>query len=241
LPADLHDFLSSEGVQLRLDDHNRATGQTIEVTASAAQAATSLPCTALASPLLAGTVLEFDGGGLALQAEVTLSAVAPAGSVALTTQPLAVAMPPGAQAFDNGVNLALAFRALKACYYGTSRVKLYCNGRYDDQELVKSWNVNRWAVAVALCWLCRRRLLPSETACKEAEEAMAEMKMVQTGQLNVDGAGTRTSSWPFMSNLTLDVSYDYRRLRVQQSMSEPTPTQYSQAVDWNSSLSLWEF
>ena len=35
-PSDVYDYVGTEGVDLRLDDHNRATGQTIQATATAA-------------------------------------------------------------------------------------------------------------------------------------------------------------------------------------------------------------
>ncbi len=67
---------------------------------------------------------------------------------------------------------------------------------------------------------------------------MEELKQVNCGMLRLEDIGTRTSAWPFLSNVTLDLRYDYAKVRVEPSLSELTPTQYGQFVDWNSALWL---
>ena len=62
------------------------------------------------------------------------------------------------------------------------------------------------------------------------------MKLVQASELNIEDIGTRTSGWPFLSNVTIDLSYTVRKVRVETAISEPTQTQYPQAIDWNSYL-----
>lgn len=237
MPSDLFDWLGTEGVQLRLDDHNLATGQTIQLTAAAALGATTLAITALQAPLLAGTVLEFDGGGTPAVIEVILSATATLGATSITVNPLSAPLAALSQAFDSGVNVALAQRLVKACQYGTSQVKLYCCSRYDDSELAKSWSVNRWALSLASRWFCKRRAQPCPVGIQEdADEALEEMKQVRVGMLQIEDIGTRTSGWPFLSNVTVDIGYDYAKIRVEPPLSEATPTQYGQHVDWNSVL-----
>jgi hypothetical protein len=238
LPSDVMDYLGVEGTQLRLDDHLMATGQRITVWPQpAVQGATTVNVAALSSPILSGTVLEFDGAGMAAVSEVTTAQTAALGSTLLTVNPLAAALPVNAQAADSGVNLALAQRLVKGCQYATSRVKLYCCSRYDDSALATCWTVNRWATSLAAQWVCKRRAQAAPKGVEDdVEDTMEEMRRVKAGQLQLEDVGTRTSAWPTMSNVTVQVGWDYSRVRVQQPISEPTPTQYAQFVDWNSVL-----
>ncbi len=238
-PNDVFDYVGVEGAQLRLDDHSLATGQTIKTTAAAAIGATTLAVTALQYPLLAGSVLEFDGGGTTEVVEAILTAVATVGSTSLTVAALPVAIAALAQAQDSGVNLATAQRLTKGCQYGTSQVKLYCNNRYDDSVLAQSWSVNRWSTYLAGRWVAKRR---GQTAPKgieqDVEEALDELRQVRTGMLCIEDIGTRTSGWPFISNVTVDIGYNITKVRVEQPISELTPTQYGQYVDWSSVLGV---
>jgi hypothetical protein len=247
LPSDVFDALGTDGAQLRLDDYNQATGLTIQVTAAAAQGATAVNVTALQSPLLAGSVLEFQGSNLPAVAEVVTSAVATVGATSLTVAPLQAAVNQLATAIDNGVNFALAQRLVKACQYGTSQVKLYCSMRYDDTDLYNNaterGSVNRWATALASKWLCSRRgQSPPGSVAQDAKDALDELKMVRMGQLSIEDIGTRSAGTPFITNVTVDISYTYAKMRVEQNLSEMTPTQYGQYADWNSIFSLqWEY
>lgn len=233
-PNDIFDWLGAEGVDLLLDDRNEATGQKVQASQNTAAGATALPITALSFPLLAGSTLQFAGSGMDQQA-VTLSAVAQKGAVSLAVNPLLAPVNALASALDSGVNVAAARRLVKACQYGTSQVKLYCCTRYDDSQLVLAWSVNRWATTLAARWICRRR---RQTAPKgieqDAEDALKEMAMVKSGALSIEDIGTRTSGWPYMSNVDVDVRYDVAKVRVIPMLSEATPTNYAQFVDWTS-------
>ena len=239
LPGDIFDYLGSEQAQLCLDDHNQATGQILNATALAAVGATTISVTPLSSPLLRGTVLEWDGGGMDAVVQAVLTAAAPVGSTSLSVSALAAAINASAQARDSGVNVALAQRLVIGCSHGTARVKLYCCSRYDDSQLVQSWSVNRWATVCGARWLRKRR---SQTAPKgiedDFEEALEEMRQVQVGCLQIEDIGTRTSGWPFVTNTTVQIGYETARVRVEQSISEATPTQFGQFVDWSSVFSL---
>ena len=233
------DDLGVEGVQLRLDDTSSVTAQTIQATAVAALGATAISITALSSPLLAGTVLQFAGAGMDAFVEVTLAATASLGATALTVNALSAAVNALATARDSGLNLAWAARAAKACKYATAQVKLYCCPRYDDSVLVNSWSVNRWATALGKRWLARRRAQACPKGIAEdAEEALDELLGVRRGTLNIEDVGTRTSGWPFISNVTVNIGYDTNKTRVEPQLSELTPTQYAQYVVWNSALWL---
>ncbi len=240
--TDLFDALGSEGVDLRQDDHNLATGQTITLTAPALAGAVSLSVSALQFGILAGDTLRFDGGGAPDVVTVVLGAPAALGATSLTILPLAADLPTSAAAFDSGVNVALAKRAVKACQYATSQVRDYCLGRYNDSQLVTSFSVNRWATALAARWLCRRRGQSAPDGINEtAEEALEELRQVSVGMIKIGGLGTRTAGWPFISNVTVDPRFDTARVRVETSISEQTPTQYAQYVDWNSVWAIEAF
>jgi hypothetical protein len=243
LPSDVFDYISVEGVQLRLDDHRLATGQVIQATAPAAQGATTISVTALQFPLLAGTVLEFDGAGAPAVVEVVLGATAMVGSTSLTVVALPAALPARAAASDSGVNLATVQRLVVACQEGTRRVNLYCQSRYDVSQMAANAQANgsvkAWARCLAGKWLASRAgNSPPKSILNDCEEAIDEMKRIQTGALSIEGIGTRTSGWPFFTNVTVDLRYTYAKVRVQPQISEGTPTQYGQFVDWNSLLVL---
>ncbi len=238
-PSDLFDYLGTEGVQLALDDHNEATGQKITVAVAAVLGDVTLEINALAFPLLAGTTLTFDGGGAAAVVTVVLTATAPLGATSLTVAPLLADLPILAAATDSGVNTALAARLVKGCRYGTSQVKLYCCSRYDDSALQTCWSANRWATALGAKWIrSRRGQMPPKQIMDDCEEALEEMRQVRVGMLQLEDIPTRTAGWPFISNVTIDVRYDLVKTRVEEQISEGTPTQYAQYIDWNSALLL---
>jgi hypothetical protein len=248
-PQDVFDLIGVAGVQLRLDDDLIATGRTICATADALPGAITISITPLKSPLLRGTVLEWAGGGMPAVVEAALTVTAPVGSTVLNVPPLpaqvnsAVSVNALATARDNGVNLAFAARLVKACQYGTDQVNLYCSARYDFDQLAQSWNANRWATALAAKWVCSRRgNVPPGTIMEDAKEAIEEMKQVQRNQLQISTIYTRTAAWPAIDALTIDLRYNYTRVRVEPQLSDPTPTQFGQLVDWNSAFSgVFEF
>ena len=239
LPNDVFDSIGVDGVQLRLDDQNLATGQTITVLSDAAQGATTLQVTALQYPLLRGSSLQFAGGGTTAVTEAQLTAVSQVGSTTLTVNPLPNAILANAQAKDNGVNLAMAARLAKGCQYGTNQVRMYCTPRYDDSQLYinaqQQGSVNRWATALASRWVQERRNQgASKGVQRQCEEALEELRMIQKGAAQVENIGTRTSGWPFIVASTLDVGYEYNKIRIEPQLSEGTPTQFPEYVDWNS-------
>jgi hypothetical protein len=64
------------------------------------------------------------------------------------------------------------------------------------------------------------------------------MKQVRIGMLSIEDIGTRNSGWPFISNVSMNIGYDYNKVRVEPQLSEGTPTGYGQFIDWNAALSL---
>lgn len=239
-PQDVWDLLSTEGVDLREDDHNLASGQIIQTTALAALGATSLSVVALPVALLAGAQLTFDAAGLDVPITVQLSAAAAAGATTLTVLGISAAIPANAQARDSGLNAATGARLLVGTRKGTSKVKLYCNGRYDDSQLRLSGTVCDWATICAAKFLCTRRAQGCpKSILYDYEEALEEMRDVQSGQLHIEDIGTRGSDWPSMSNITVRPGYNGMQARVEPQISEQTPTGYPQYIDWNSALSLW--
>ena len=236
-PNDIVDWLGTEGVDLRLDDHNLATGQTITTTATAVLGATSVSIAALTWPLIKGTTLRFDGGGMAEVVEVVRSATANLGANSLAVVALSADVNAQAQSQDSGVNVALAQRLVKACEYGTDRVNRYCAGRYNTTDLVNTWAANDWATTLGANWLCRRLLRELPNTVKEAtEEAMKELKMVLGGQMQIPGVGVRTAGWPFIDNQTLNIAYSTHKLRLEQTISDPTTMQFTPYIDYSDAL-----
>jgi hypothetical protein len=221
-PQDVWDTLSVEGVDLRLDDPNRATGNP------------PLPVS-----LLKGAVLTFDLAGMSVPVKVALSAAANVGSTSVSVAALESAVLSGAKARDSGVNAATGARLLVACRKGTSKVKLYCNQRYDDSQLVLAGTVCDWATKIACHWLCQRRAQGCpKSVLADYKEALEELAMVQSGALSVEDIGTRGVDWPSVTNFTVNPGYNGMRARVVPYISEGTPTAFPQFVDWNSAASL---
>jgi hypothetical protein len=230
-----------EGTQLRLDDANNGSGQTIQVTADAPAGSVTINVAPLEAPLLPGTVLQFDGGGVPQLVQVVLTSTGLVGATSLSVAPLAFDLPPLAYASDSGVTLYLASLLIEAASIATGRVKSYCCGRYDDSQLATAWTVYNWATIIATKWVAERRGQGmTDALAEEYKETMAELKDVRIGNLSIEDIGTRTSGWPFFSNVTVDVRYDYNKIRVEPQMSEGTPTVYPQFIDWNSAF-LFQF
>lgn len=236
---DIWDLLSTEGVDLRQDDYNLATGQIITTTVDAAVGATSISVDALPVPLLKGAELTFDGASMTVPVVAKLSAVAAQGATSISVVALTTAINAGATARDSGVNAATGARLLVGARKGTSKVKLYCNGRYDDSQLALSGTVLDWATVCAAKFLCTRRAQGCpKSILADYEEAIEEMRMVQVGQLQIEDIGTRGVDWPSISNVMVNPAYDGMRVRVQPNISEQTPTAFNQFIDWNSSRLL---
>lgn len=238
-PQDLWDTLSIEGVDLRQDDSNLATGQIISTSADAASDAVTMSVSPLPVALLSGAQLTFSQVGMDVPVTVQLTAAANLGDTSISIAALSAAIPAGAQARDNGVNAATGIRLTRACQRGTSKVKLYCNSRYDDSQLVLCGTVNTWATTVAAKWLCTRRAQGCpKSILADYQEAIEEMRRVQVGQLSLEDIGTRGSDWPQVINVIVNPGYDGMRSRVQPNISEQTPTGFNQYVDWNSAARL---
>ena len=111
-PQDVWDLLSTEGVDLREDDHNLATGQVIQTTADTPVGSTAVAVAGLPVGLLSGAQLTFDGAGMPVPVTVTLTAVALLGATSLSIAATTVDVPSGAQARDSGVNVTTGLRLL---------------------------------------------------------------------------------------------------------------------------------
>ena len=238
-PQDVFDVIGTDAAQLREDDYNQASGQSVATTVAAVAGATSLTVSALQYGMLAGTNLLFGNAGLATPVSVFLTAVANASATSLTVAAIPADIPSGATATDNGVNVWLAGMLLKSCKYGTATVKRYTVNRYQDSDLVNSWSVNDWATTVSARWLAMRRYNPVPSQIEQKfQETMQELRMVSAGQLLIEDIGARSPGWPFMDNLTTIDWLTWTKVRVEPITSDPTPTQGPQFVDWNSVASF---
>lgn len=238
-PQDVWDILSVEGVDLREDDSNLATGQIIKATADAAIGATTITVDALPVALLRGAQLTFSGGGMTVPVQATLTAVANVNATSLTVSALTTQINSGAQARDSGVDATTGARLVVGCRKATSWVKLWANKRYDDAQLRLSGSVCDWSANYAARFLCTRRGQGCPKGIQaDYEEHLRCLEMVNAGQLDIEDCGTRGTDWPALVNVTVDPSYDYVRARVEPNLSEGTPTDYPQYIDWNSAVWL---
>lgn len=233
-PQDVYEQIGVEAAQLRLDDQNQSSGQQIATTSDSIAGSTSIAVSALQYGLLSGTKLVFSDANMTAPVEATLTSVASTGATSLTVSPLSAEVNIGAVAFDNGVNVWLGGMLAKACSYATDRINVFCLTRYPVASLATSWTVNQYAVVIAVKWIATRLFRAAPEQIKDAyEETMEELKAIQASEMNLPLA-PNTSQWPFMSNVTIDLGYTVRKVRVEPTISEPTPTQYPQAVDYSS-------
>src|SRR5579862_1807714 len=84
MPQDVWDLLSAEGVDLRQDDHNLATGQIIQTSSDTPIGSTTMAVVATPVALLAGAQLIFDGAGMPSPVQVQLTAAANVGATSLS-------------------------------------------------------------------------------------------------------------------------------------------------------------
>ena len=105
-PQDVWDLLSTEGVDLRQDDHNLASGQIIQTSADTPIGSTSISVLPLPVPLLSGATLTFDGAGMPVPITVQLTAVGNINATSLNIVTTTVDIPSGAMARDSGANAA---------------------------------------------------------------------------------------------------------------------------------------
>lgn len=130
---------------------------------------------------------------------------------------------------------AVARIKLKLRNRATARVKFYCGARYANEDLATSWLVNDWASTIYAALLCARRGEDVPKPVAEAmEEAIKQMEDVRAGRAHIPDIGTANPDWPSWSNVTVDPRYRVRQIRVQRALSERTPRQHPQAVDWRS-------
>jgi hypothetical protein len=126
--------------------------------------------------------------------------------------------------------------------WATARCNYQLLGKYAASELANSWIVNDWCSFVAAFILgCRRGNTPAGALRELYEQAMEDMKLVRQGKAKIPDIGTRTSAWPFWSNVRVDVVHRVRKIRVQRSQSEyqSGAPGYNQAIDWPSDYIGW--
>jgi hypothetical protein len=234
--TDVQNLLSTLAVDLRLgDDDASATGQYIQATALASIGATTLNVMPLEVAVNAGAHLWFYGADQSVESEVIFRAAFPAGATSLSVNALTNPVNAGAVALDSGVNVIDWNRLANPFIpWASAQIKRRLNVKYDDSALLQCWSVNEWATILTAYRLCQRRLNAVPGVMQKAyDDAIADMKEVQSGAMYLEDVGLRTTECFAWSNVTLDqFGYNIRKVRVQQPISESTPTQYAQNVSW---------
>lgn len=139
---------------------------------------------------------------------------------------------------DNGDGVLDAFEQAHvpmAINYATSRCNLYLQPLYDPSDLATNWLVNYYATILAAAWLRSRRGNPVPTSLAEmVKETITDLKDIKQLNLQLPDSALRHVAWPAWSNVRVDPRYRVKQIRVERPISEPTPTEYSQNVDWTS-------
>jgi len=238
---DIADYLSDEGVQLRMDDDNSGTGQFVVTTSAAAIDATTLAVQALPTPLPAGTTLDFGGADMDEIVQVVLSAPASLSATSLTVHALPGAVNERAVAIDGGVNAFELARVERAIAIASSKINDYLIPRYQDEsQLATSYSVNRWATIIACRWFCKRRGQSCPSSIEDDyKEAIQDLQNVAASAMQIGDIGTPVAEVPSFVNIIVRPEYWLRKARVQRPISSPgTPQGYSQSIDRQSEFSL---
>lgn len=123
-----------------------------------------------------------------------------------------------------------AYLTYQGINLGTSRVNLYAAQRYNQSELVNSFEAWNWATIAAVRWVCSRRCNPvPESVLELYQEAMEELKAVRAGELHLSDISPRDEWWPAWSNVTVDQRYWLRKIRVETPISESSKS-YRQTI-----------
>lgn len=122
----------------------------------------------------------------------------------------------------------------------TNRVKLYCESEYNLTDLQTNADTGGWvndiATDLGVYYLCARRgNTPPQVVQKQYEEAIGLLEQVRDGHVFIPGVAERESPKPVVSNLSYDMRYNFKRVRVEVPISTGTsPTGYTQIQDWRS-------
>lgn len=121
-----------------------------------------------------------------------------------------------------------------AIAYAGSVIDMYCAPLYNPAQMVNSPIVKDWAVIIASRWLCARRSQPIPQGVQDFwEETKTWLQQVRDRQMTLPDCVLRRSQMPRWSNVRLDARYVIKQVRVERPISEGTPTQAPQAVDWD--------
>lgn len=110
---------------------------------------------------------------------------------------------------------------------GTSAVNRFAQVRYENADLVLSWNVWHWATVLGaeFVWSKRNNPIPV-TLQRFAANALATLKKIHDGQESIEDIAQRVTDAISWRNVRHDLLYINTGLRVQQNQSERTPAIY---------------
>jgi hypothetical protein len=123
----------------------------------------------------------------------------------------------------------------------TNRIKFYTADLYDNQVIQDDADSGGWtndrATDLAVYYLCGRRLNPVPVSAKDDyEEAKLELEAVKSDLARIPDVAMRHTSAPTFSNVSVYGNYNYRKIRMQQSISEGTTSKLPTRYDW---MDLW--
>lgn len=134
----------------------------------------------------------------------------------------------------------------RAANWATGQVRFYTCQLYDDADLASSFMVNYWAAVLTALMIAPRRSNPVPDSLRELAfgadgrgGVMGDLRQVRDQKQQIPDIGYRSVPWPAWSNIRVDPRYRLRQQRVERPISERTPTQYAQQVDWAAEFS-WE-
>lgn len=126
----------------------------------------------------------------------------------------------------------------------TNRLRFYCLPNYTEADLLSNSQAGGWtndrATDFGAYLLCRRRGNPVPQSIVDAYKEAVEMcEGIHQDIYEIPGISERFPDAPVMSNLNVNPHYNYKKLRVETSISSlPAPTGYAQVWDWGSAFSV---
>lgn len=123
-------------------------------------------------------------------------------------------------------------------------ILFYAEPLYGATDLQTNANAAGWvndkATDIALYHLCARRGNPVPASIKEDyQQAMQELALVHDDNAHIPELAQRHTDAPTFSNIRVDPTFNYRKIRVERTLSDQTtPTGYTQTPDWRNLYSF---
>lgn len=120
----------------------------------------------------------------------------------------------------------------------SNKIRYYCESLYEFTNLVNDSLAGGWTndrcTDLAVYYLRGRKGNPRpDSVAEDYKEAIVELMDVHAELYQIPTIPQRHVSSPAFSNVRVDAGFSYKKIRVEQTISDPSsPVGYSQFPDW---------